>query len=85
MQGKALTKEEHEKRMRFYNKGYSDNKIAMCLGLNQATITIWRQKNKLKPNGHKFAEPSEENKANNSLILRNPVASYKTKNIYKER
>lgn len=48
-----LTKEENEKRMKLYNLGYSDKKIAKECGVSQGAISQWRWKNELKSNFEK--------------------------------
>ena len=54
-----LTQEEQEKRLKLYNKGYGDGKIAKECGVSKGAIAQWRWKKGLKSN---FKKGQHENK-----------------------
>ena len=45
---KTLSKEEHNKRLRLYNQGLNDVKIAKILNLTKGKINYWRRMNNLE-------------------------------------
>ncbi|MFW5794906.1 MAG: terminase gpP N-terminus-related DNA-binding protein [Bacillota bacterium] len=45
-----ISEKEHKKRLKLYNKGFTDKEIAEKLGLTETPISHWRNKNNLEPN-----------------------------------
>lgn len=56
---KKLTKEQHEKRMKLYNLGYGDKRIAKICKVTKSAIAQWRYKNGLKSNMKKGQHENE--------------------------
>lgn len=54
-----LTDEENEKRMKLYNLGYGDKRIAKECGVSKGAISQWRWKNNLKSNFKKGQHENE--------------------------
>ena len=48
--GSKLSEEEEQKRLYFYNKGFSDTDIALKCGVTISAICAWRKDRKLKNN-----------------------------------
>lgn len=46
----SISKPEHEKRLKLYNKGLIDSEIAEKINVGISTITEWRKKNDLPAN-----------------------------------
>lgn len=42
--------QKHNKRLRLYQSGHTDQEISSCCGVSHWTIGDWRRKNKLQPN-----------------------------------
>ena len=55
--GSALPKEEHEMRMRLYNKGLIDRKIAKVCNITVNGVCKWRKTHNLPANG-KYIKPN---------------------------
>jgi hypothetical protein len=82
----SISKEEHQTRMKLYNKGYSDLQIALNRGYFTAgPILAWRKKHGLPANNGPKGESLKKQTNKFNYLFNGRVPKYRLLKAYHER